>query len=411
MKFGIREFYAGKSLSLKICSGSRELALYRCGETVPVEVELHSEDALSGTVRVTLDDNAGLVSTLEFDAADHRITFPVERVAPGFVNILAQWFTGEEKTAETERSIGFSVDEIRPMEPEPEDFVSFWQGLFAEADVLKEGVRMIPVEKNHDDGKTKLYELHVPTLNNRVIYGHLSIPVKEGKYPVLICFPGSGPAGGAAHWFRYEDAVTLFMSVHSYQYREGETREETIARAGYDPFDYATIGIESRDTYVYHDVLPAMHRALDFVRTLPQFDGEHMGVFGSSQGGWLSIMTAAFHPEIKAVCANVPAFTQLDGFMAVRLEMAKHEDDPAYQERVLETLRYYSSVHAAKRVKADTAVIVGRIDKCCPPTGIYALFNELSGRKMICNEMDMRHECRDSWTEGNTALRDFLTGK
>ena len=408
MSYGIRDFYAERSLSFQIGDG-RELALYECWEVVPVKVVLNSENGLGGTVCIRLDDNAGNVRELVFDAAED-ISFTVERAAPGFVNLLAEWKNGDQVTATLERSIGFSVEKIQPCEAEPEDFEAFWFELFAQADALPDEVRMIPVPDRETE-QTKLYELHVPTLDDRTIYGYISIPKAAGKFPILICYPGSGPASGEQQWLRYEDAITLFMNVHSYPYKAGETQEETIARAGYNAFDYATIGIESRDTYVYHDVLPAMHRAVRFVQTLPEYDGENLGVFGSSQGGWLSIMTAAFHPEVKAVCANVPAFTQIDGFLSVRTEMAKHEDDPAYQARVRETLRYYSTAFAAKRIRAKVAVIVGRIDHVCPPTGIYAMFNALAGKKKICHEMDMKHECRASWSEGIQALRDHLTGK
>ncbi|MBO5959187.1 MAG: acetylxylan esterase, partial [Lentisphaeria bacterium] len=324
MSFGIREFYAEKSLTLSI-GDKREFALYDCGDTVPVDVVPHSETAVSGSIKVTLDDNAGNLSEQIFEAGS-PIRFEVARPEPGFVNILADWTIDGKSVAKLERAIGFSVNKIRPFEPEPADFVSFWQGLFADADALPDPVRLIPVPDRETE-TTRLFELHVPTLNDRTIYGYVSVPKGGKKYPVLTCFPGSGPAGGEQQWLRYDDAITLLMNVHSYPYRAGETKEETIARAGYDAFDYATIGIESRDTYVYHDVLPAMHRAITFIQTLPEYDGRNLGVFGSSQGGWLSIMTAAFHPEIKAVCANVPAFTQLDGFMAVRHEMAKHEDN------------------------------------------------------------------------------------
>lgn len=408
MSFGIRDFYREKSLELKI-GDRRELALYDCTDAVPVKVVLNSENEIGGTVCVRLDDNAGNVTEQIFDAAEN-ISFTVERREPGFVNIFAEWKSGEQTVATLLRSVGFSVEKILPCETEPEDFETFWLGLFAQADALPDEVRMIPVPDRETE-QTKLYELHVPTLNDRTIYGYVSIPKAEGKFPILICYPGSGPASGEQQWLRYEDAITLFMNVHSYPYKPGETQEETIARAGYDAFDYATIGIESRETYVYHDVMPAMHRAVRFIQTLSEYDGKNLGVFGSSQGGWLSIMTAAFHPEVKALCANVPAFTQIDGFLAVRTEMAKHEDDPAYQARVRETLRYYSSAFAAKRIKAKAAVIVGRIDNVCPPTGIYAMFNALAGKKKICHEMDMKHECRASWAEGIQALRDYLTGK
>lgn len=408
MSFGIRDFYSPRSLSLKI-GDERESALFRCGEHVELEVVPHMDRGLApeGEIVVRTDDGtADGVRETSF-RADGPARLVVCRETPGFVRCTAEWRHGGETAARISRSIGFSVEEIRPDEPEPEGFAAFWKGLLDQAAALPEQPFLTPVPEC-DDEKTRLFELCVPTLNGKRMYGFVSIPKAEGKYPVIICYPGSGPASDGRHALRYEDAISLFMNVHFYRFEPGVPPEETAARVGYNPNGYATFGIESRDTYFYHDVVPGISRAVSFMASLPQFNGKDMGVFGSSQGGWLSIMSAAFHPEITAMCLNVPAFCQLDGFLAVRKEMEKHADDAAYLARVLETLRWYSSVHAAKRIRAAAAVIVGRIDECCPPTGIYAMFNELAGKKKMFNEMDMRHECRASWSEGIQALHDFL---
>ena len=88
MSYGIRDFYAERSLSFQIGDG-RELALYECGEVVPVKVVLNSENGLGGTVYIRQDDNAGTVQEWVFDAAED-IFIEVERTTPGFVNLLAE---------------------------------------------------------------------------------------------------------------------------------------------------------------------------------------------------------------------------------------------------------------------------------------------------------------------------------
>jgi cephalosporin-C deacetylase-like acetyl esterase len=335
----------------------------------------------------------------------------VTRPLPGFVNFTAEWLRNGRSLTKLERSVGFSVEKITA-EDEPEDFRAFWQQLFDEASALPEQPRMIPLATDFPSEKNDLYELIVPTLNGKTLYGWLSIPKAEGKYPILVGYPGSGASAGIRHQFIYEDAISLFMEVHFYRPQPGESREETIARAGYDPFSYAVYGIDSRETFFYHDVLPGFHRALEFIEKLPQYNGKDIGFFGSSQGGWLSTMMAAFHPEVSAMFLNVPAFTQWNGFNSVRCHVARHkDDDPGYEKRARETLRYYSSVHAAKYTHAAVAMTVGRIDPVCPPASVYALYNRFPGKKVIYNEMDMRHECRDSWEEGVKALHDHLTGK
>lgn len=406
MNYRIRDFFSGYQIIPEIGGGKAD-ALFECGEKVPVKLRLLGDIAPGDQVTVKISDNAGCVKENVLEP-EETVVFEVARSTPGFVDFSVQWHHSSERSlTEYACSVGFSVEKIRPFEEAPEDFFPFWQKLIDEAAALPEKIRMIPMPERAAPA-TEVFQLQVPTLNGKTIYGWISIPRKEGKYPIMAGFPGSGAAGGVREAFRYEDAITLYMEVHSYAPRPGETREETIARAGYNPFGYACQGIESRDTYFYHDVLPAVSRAVDFVQTLPQYDGKNMGFFGSSQGGWLSIMTAAFHPEVSCIFVNVPAFTQWGGFRTVQLETEKHADDHGYEKMVRETLRYYSSVYAAPRVRADVSMTVGRVDPVCPPTSVYALYNQLPGRKMMCHEMDMSHECRASWQEGVKALHDHL---
>ena len=409
MNFGVRNFYAGFSITPVIGNG-RPCDLYECGEVVPVTLELKGKKEETDQITLLIDDNEGKVTERRFSAAD-SITFEVERSSPGFVNFMAEWHHKESSVTKLERSVGFSVEEIRA-EPEPEDFYSFWKELFDEASALPESPQMSPLNTEFTAEKNDLYELAVPTLNGKTIYGYLSIPKAPGKYPIMVGYPGSGPAAGIRPSFIYPDAISLFMEVHTYRSIPHESREEIIARAGwYNPFFYAVQGIESRESFFYHDILPGIHRALDFIEELPQYDGRNIGFFGSSQGGWLSTMMAAFHPEVSAMFLNVPAFTQWNGFKSVRVNVAQHSDDPEYEKRARETLRYYSSVHAARYTNATVAMTVGRIDPICPPASVYALYNRFPGKKVIYHEMDMRHECRDSWSEGVKALHDHLTGQ
>ena len=49
--------------------------------------------------------------------------------------------------------------------------------------------------------------------------------------------------------------------------------------------------------------------------------------------------------------------------------------------KVLEAARYIDAMNFAARTKADALVSVGFIDGTCPPTSIYATYNNLPGRK------------------------------
>ena len=56
-------------------------------------------------------------------------------------------------------------------------------------------------------------------------------------------------------------------------------------------------------------------RALDFLTSLPQYDGENLGVIGGSQGGALAMVTAALDKRVKALVAYYPALCDLTGYL------------------------------------------------------------------------------------------------
>ena len=110
---------------MPVIGNGRPCDLYECGEAVPVTVELKGQKEETDQITLRIDDNEGKVTERSFSAAE-PITFVVERPCPGFVNFQLQWHHKDSSVTKLERSVGFSVEEIKA-EPEPEDFYSFWR--------------------------------------------------------------------------------------------------------------------------------------------------------------------------------------------------------------------------------------------------------------------------------------------
>ncbi|OQW95092.1 MAG: acetylxylan esterase, partial [Verrucomicrobia bacterium A1] len=90
---------------------------------------------------------------------------------------------------------------------------------------------------------------------------------------------------------------------------------------------------------------------------------------------------------------GVPAGCDHTGFKVGRINgwpkfIATGEDPPP---NVVEAVRYFDAVNFAARAKAPGIVTVGFIDTTCPPTGVYAAYNALSGRKQIFDDIPTGH--------------------
>ena len=87
---------------------------------------------------------------------------------------------------------GFSPEKIQPYAQEPKDFDAFWKKALDEARQTDLNITKVLLPERCTQDKN-VYEISYN--NNRwgsKMYGILSVPVKEGKYPALLRVPGAG---------------------------------------------------------------------------------------------------------------------------------------------------------------------------------------------------------------------------
>lgn len=130
-------------------------------------------------------------------------------------------------------------------------------------------------------------------------------------------------------------------------------------------------------------------RAVDYLCSLPEFDGRHVGVYGGSQGGALSIVTAALSPEVDFLVAFYPAMCDMGGFYHGRTggwpkffqkDADKVEVEPAV---MLQTLAYYDVVNFARLLRVPGFYSWGYKDNTCPPTSVWAAVNSIRAPKTV----------------------------
>jgi cephalosporin-C deacetylase-like acetyl esterase len=191
--------------------------------------------------------------------------------------------------------------------------------------------------------------------------------------------PGKHEIIGAVQWIRpADDEIRYFVKL-----------QEGIL-AGYHSF-----GMEDPYRYYHRRSLQAAMRALDYLYTRDDMDTSRIVVFGGSQGGGLSLLTAAIDTRVDAVVATVPAFCNNEkGFHAlIDIESGQ------YRQKVIKTMSYYDAALAAKLIKVPALIGVGFIDGTCPPSNVYTAYNNLGGFKKIENFYTTGHGSPPGWRE------------
>ncbi len=326
---------------------------------------------------------------------------------PGFYRVRV-WAVVDGRRYEGLATAGFEPEKIQPTVKEPTDFEAFWTKAIEDARrfSLDPKITLMP---ERCTGDVNIY--HISFQNDGFmsrIYGILAIPKKPGKYPAILKVPGAGirPYTGDARLASL-GFITLEIGIHGIPV----TLDPQVyldlnggALAGYN-----TIRMNDKNSHYYKRVYAGCVRAVDFIYTLPEFDGANVAVTGGSQGGALTIVTAGLDKRIKYAAAMYPALCDHTGYLNKRAGGWPHyfkNAEPKPGE--VETLQYYDVVNFARRITVPGFYTWGYNDLTCPPTSMYSAYNVITAPKELHIFQETGH-----WTfpEQAELLTNWLTTK
>ena len=115
-------------------------------------------------------------------------------------------------------------------------------------------------------------------------------------------------------------------------------------------------------------------RAIDYLVTLPQWDGERIAILGESQGGAQAAALAGIDKRITAASLRVPAFMDV----AARFDERAGSWPQTYgrkAEEFINVLPYYDAACLLTLTKAKLFFEAGLVDYTCPPACVAAGYN------------------------------------
>jgi cephalosporin-C deacetylase len=146
-----------------------------------------------------------------------------------------------------------------------------------------------------------------------------------------------------------------------------------------------TRGISTPENYYYTRMFTDAALAVDTALELAGPSGK-VAVSGASQGGALALAAAALQAENVAVChADVPFLCDIQRAITLAPSAPYTEipeflaENVALIPKALDTLRYVDCALLARRITATTLISAGLMDDICPPSTVFAAFNEISG--------------------------------
>lgn len=286
------------------------------------------------------------------------------------------------KTYSSYATAGFSPEQIEPTTTLPSDFERFWE----EAKGALSKVPMRPVmtlmpERCTD--KVDVYHVSIDNVKGK-IYGILCKPKAEGKYPAILHVPGAGirPYYGDP-WSAEKGMITFQIGIHGIPVNLDQKVYDNLSAGALNGYQIANL--DDKDNYYYKRVYLGCVRAVDFIESLDCFNGQDIAVTGGSQGGALSIITAALDSRVNYLAATYPALSDLTGYLHGRAGGWPHMflDGFTNKPEKIETSKYYDVVNFARFVKVPGWYSWGYNDNVCPPTSMYAAYNVITAPKEL----------------------------
>lgn len=322
---------------------------------------------------------------------------------PGFYRVTVD-YTDNGKTYQGLCTAGFSPEKLTPTATCPADFDQFWSNTLAEA-------RKIDLDPHREllpERCTKDVNVYEVSYNNNSwgsrIYGILCVPVKPGKYPALLRVPGAGcrPYGGDIYTAS-KGAVTLEIGIHGIPVTMKQEVYDRLHNGALN--GYWEANLDNRDKMPYKRIFTGAVRSIDYIASLPEWDGENLGVTGSSQGGMLSLVCAAL--DSRVTCFGAVHAAMCDHTASLKGQPCgwphyfyyEKEHDPVK----VKNSGYFDGINFARRIKVPGWFSFGYNDVVVPPTSMWATYNTITAPKTLSLYQQTGHfwyqEQWDEWCE------------
>lgn len=281
--------------------------------------------------------------------------------------------------------VAFDPEKIKTTTVMPNDFLSFWDKQLNALGKIALDPRMKLISSTDS---TEVYHIDykVDQSGSR-FYGVLTLPknAKTQKYPAIVTFPGAGVRSypGDSR-FAQKGIITLQVGVHGLPIDMPSAAYQALASGALNGYQY--YNLQSKETYYFNRVIKGCVRAIDFLNTLEQFDGENIVVNGSSQGGALSLITGAIDKRVKAIAAYCPALCQTNGsaFGAATgwpKPLLRAEANKSYFQDWESVIPYYDAVNFSRYIDVPVFMTFGLIDDVTPGTTVFAAYNNVKSEK------------------------------
>lgn len=377
-------------------------ATYKVGEKVTFNLVVtdKGKPAAGAVDWIIVKDGLPTAMKGRADLVDGKAAVQGSLDEPGFlqVRVLGYHAGAGQKPVSVTAMAGAAIDPLKipASSPAPADFDAFWAERKAELAKVPVAPVLDPVKSTMPE--VEVFDLQAPCVGAPVS-GYLAMPkgASPKSLPIILTVHGAGvrgsSLGGAIGWAA---KGFLAMDINAHGLPNGRPESFYAEQNTGALKDYRYQGRESREKSYFTGMFVRLVRAIDVLVARPEWNGKHVVVYGSSQGGYQAIVAAGLDHRVTFYAAGVAAGCDHTGMLANRIagwpKFVAVDAAGKPESASLETSRYIDAANFASRSKAaGCALTVGFIDTVCPPTSVYAAYNLINIPKAMFDDIPTAH--------------------
>ena len=372
--------YPGAQLEINTADG-----VYEVGDSIKVWATVF--EGCSPVLEFTVQKNMKTElskKTVTLKEGRHLLYSEVCREPAHYVYLLG--IPGTKKAGEKASSVGAIVSHksFRAGYAAPKDLRKFWDKQIAKMRKMPLTVesKAAPQEKYDQTGYTCL-DIEIPMPEGNPVRAYLVYPsdAAEGSLPIVIRAHAAGVKGP---WCRCSTdktiddakrgggAIALDINAHGMLNGQPDSYYENLDSG--ELLKYSSRDFSGHNDFYFRLMYLRLVRAIDYLVTLPQWDGKRIAILGESQGGAQAAALAGIDNRITAASLRVPAFMDVAGKFDDRAGSWPH----AYGRKAEELghiLPYYDAACLLTMTRAKLFFEAGLTDYTCPPACVAAGYN------------------------------------
>jgi cephalosporin-C deacetylase len=384
----------------------QEPVAYQPGETMRLMIQLLEDgQPLAGKTlkwRRTGDDGA-IATGQAVSSATQPVEVTTSASQPGFVKIEVEVFNPDDsamkgangEALKFEGGAGSQPEKLAGT-PEPADFDAFWEqqkARLAEVPMTAELKEIAEARPGF-----RIYDVKVACAGKRPMTAYLAVPdgAKEKSLAAQVIFHGYGVSGAAIQ--TAPGRIVLDVGAHGLENGREDAYYKTLEEGELKGYGLNNEENAKPETAYFNGMLLRVMRALQYVKSRPEWNGRELIVTGPSQGGFQAIAAAALDADVTRCEALKPWCCDLSGIKQGRLRGWRPDD--------ADGLAYYDTATLGKRIQCETSLLTALGDYVCPPSGVMLLYYNLkSTNKMIEIKQGETHGWDSAPNSRNQILR------